>query len=342
MKVPKPRKLKNGHYYIYLRLGGVGHSVTRRTASECIHAAELIKAQYRANGAPQTQGNKDMTLKQLMQAHIERYRATFSPSTLYGYDHIVKNRFVDYIDKPYDRIKDWQKVIDAEIAKYKPRTVRNSWLFLAASIRSAGLSVPTVKLPQTVPSPRPYLVPDDVRKLIAVAKDDENAIPVLLALHGLRRGEIAGLLWEDVDLKNNRIHIHRTIVHNDNDEWVEKDTAKTKKSNRTIPIMIPELSAALSAVPKSERVGRVCACHIQNIYNVINRLCRKAGVQEVGVHGCRHSFASLGHSLSVPINEMMLLGGWDDLATMQQIYTHIGEQEMLKVQNKFTNFFSKT
>ena len=342
MKVPKPKKLKSGNYYIYLRLGGVGHSITRSTAKECTRAAELIKAEHRANNSPKISDSKDKTLRKLMQAYIDRYRATLSPSTLYGYDQIIKHRFNDYIDRPYDDIKDWQKVVDAEISKYKPKTVRNEWSFLCSAIRDAKLPIPDVKLPAPISSTRPYLVPDEVQKLIAVAKDDKSAIPVMLALHGLRRGEIAGLTWEDVDLKNNRINIHQVLVRNDKKEWVRKDTAKTKKGNRQIPIMIPELSAALSAVPVSARSGPVCPCHVSDIYNHINRLCRAANVPEIGVHGCRHAFASLGHSLSVPINEMMLLGGWDDLATMQKIYTHIGEQEMLSAKNKFANFFEKT
>ena len=342
MKVPKPRKLNNGQYYIYLRLGGVGRSVTRSTAKECIRAAELIKAQYRATNAPQTQSGRNRTLRQLMQAYINRYHATLSPSTLYGYDMIAKHRFVDYVDKRYDQIKDWQKVVDAEIGKYKPKTVRNEWSFLSASIRDANLAVPSVKLPAAVPATRPYLLPEEVRKLIEVAKDDKCAVPVLLALHGLRRGEIAGLTWYDIDLKTNRIHIHQVRVRNDKGEWVIKDTAKTPKGNRTVPIMIPELADALAAVPKEERTGTVCRCHVSSIQKSINRLCRAANIPEVGAHGCRHSFASLGHSLFVPVQEMMLLGGWDDLATMQKIYTHISEQELLLASNQFTKFFQKT
>ena len=342
MKVPKPKKLKSGNYYIYLRLGGVGHSITRSTAKECTRAAELLKAEHRANNSPQTHDSRGRTLRQLMQAYTDRYRATLSPSTLYGYDQIIKHRFTNFIDTPYKSITDWQKVVNQEIAKYKPKTVKNEWSFLCASIRDAKLPIPDVKLPAPISATRPYLVPDEVQKLIAVAKDDKCAIPVMLALHGLRRGEIAGLTWEDVDLANGRLSIHQVLVRNENKEWVRKDTAKTKKGNRQIPIMIPELSAALSAVPKQDRHGAVCPCHVSDIYNHINRLCRAAQVPEIGVHGCRHAFASLGHSLSVPINEMMLLGGWDDLATMQKIYTHIGEQEMLAAKNKFANFFEKT
>lgn len=342
MKTPKPRKLKSGNYNVNLRLNGQNFSITRSTAKECTRAAEVIKAGHRANGSPIRNDAEDVTLGQLMQLYIDRYRATLSPSTIYGYDQIIKHRFPNFIDKPYKSVTDWQKVINAEIQKYKPKTIKNEWSFLCAAIKDARLPVPDVKLPASVPSHRPYLAPDEVRKLISVAKDDKCAVPVLLALHGLRRGEIAGLMWDDIDLKANRINIHHVLVRNENKEWVVKDRAKTPKGNRTIPIMIPELTDALNAVPVAERSGFVCPCHVSEIYNQINRLCRAANLPQVGAHGCRHAFASLGHSLSVPINEMMLLGGWEDMATMQKIYTHISEQEMLKVTNRFSEFFSKT
>ena len=48
MVVPKPRKLSSGNWYIYMRLGGEGISVTETTEKKCIKAAQLIKAEYLA------------------------------------------------------------------------------------------------------------------------------------------------------------------------------------------------------------------------------------------------------------------------------------------------------
>ena len=48
MKVPKPRKLSSGNWYIYLRLGGEGVSITETTEKKCIRAAQVIKAKYLA------------------------------------------------------------------------------------------------------------------------------------------------------------------------------------------------------------------------------------------------------------------------------------------------------
>ena len=49
MKVPEPRKLKSGTWFIQLRLGGESIPVSALTRSDCIKQAQLIKAQHRAD-----------------------------------------------------------------------------------------------------------------------------------------------------------------------------------------------------------------------------------------------------------------------------------------------------
>lgn len=48
--------------------------------------------------------------------------------------------------------------------------------------------------------------------------------------------------------------------------------------------------------------------------NKLNRLCAANGLPEVGVHGLRHSLASLAASLNFSERATMLMGGWDDIA----------------------------
>ena len=48
MKVPEPRKLSSGNYFIQLRLNGQSIPITAETATECKNIAELTKAEYRA------------------------------------------------------------------------------------------------------------------------------------------------------------------------------------------------------------------------------------------------------------------------------------------------------
>lgn len=53
---------------------------------------------------------------------------------------------------------------------------------------------------------------------------------------GMRNGELAGLLWSDVDFKNRVIHVRHTLIVKDSGEYII-DTPKTKSSYRDIPMI---------------------------------------------------------------------------------------------------------
>ena len=99
------------------------------------------------------------------------------------------------------------------------------------------------------------------------------------------------------------------------------------------------LLAALEAV--EDKSGPVVRCNPNTIYHQINRVCARNGLPQVGTHGLRHSFASLGYHLGVPELEMMQLGGWADNQTMIRIYTHIANADRVKAENAMAGFFSQ-
>lgn len=58
---------------------------------------------------------------------------------------------------------------------------------------------------------------------------------LLLVYSGIRRGEVCGLKWADIDFRNKLIHIQRTILYTPQ-RGVYEDTPKTKGSNRIIKL----------------------------------------------------------------------------------------------------------
>jgi integrase len=110
------------------------------------------------------------------------------------------------------------------------------------------------------------------------AKDKELYLPVLIALHtGMRRGEIFGLRWEDIDFKNKYI-------------WVKRSYNGPTKSGKTRKI-------PMSAILKNELAKRE-----KNGDNLIERkfdpnprlkkICEKASIPIVTIHMLRHTFAT--------------------------------------------------
>lgn len=342
MKVPTPRQLPSGNWFIRLRLGGQDIPITERTRTDCLNRARIIKAEYLAGKEIQRKTlppAPDMTLRELLTSYIEKYRPVLSPATVRGYCVIRENRFQVVMDAKLRDIGSWQKVINAEIGSCSAKTLKSAWSLVRASLVDAGQPAPKVTLPQIVSKERPFLTADEIRRFVAAVRGSAFEIPILLGLHGLRRSEIAALDWKQVNLEAGRIRVEGALVPDETGKYVRKQTNKNNASRRTVPIMIPELRDALAAVSESDRKGPVVRCHINTIYKAVNAICEREGLPLIGAHGLRHSFASLGHFVGVPEHEMQLLGGWKDSGTMRRIYEHIEAESLLRAQNAMANFF---
>lgn len=341
MKIPEPRKLKSGSYFIQLRLNGKSYSITEATPGACKTQAKLVKASVQAGKKIATNSRSDPTLRTIMQTYIDSREKVLSPSTIRGYQTILNNRFQNYIDKRPGDIK-WQALVNDELRDgTSTKTIKNSWAFLAASLRYSEIEVPTVKLPQIFSDSREWLDHEQIERFVKAVHDTPVEIPALLALHSLRRSEIVGLEWEKINLVDDTIAVEGSAVFGADQKLVRKSTNKNNSSRRTVPIMIPELKAALESVPIEKRSGPVVRCNPNTIWAQVNRVCKANDLPEVGVHGLRHSFASLAYHLGMSELETMELGGWSDTGTMRKIYTHLAESDRLKAQNKMKLFYAK-
>ena len=333
MKVPEPRKLSSGTWFIQLRLGGESISVSALTRADCVRQAQLIKAQHRA-GAREAKYKTDKTVRELMTDYIAALPADTSPATIRGYEIIKAHRFQDVLDKPPGKI-DWQKTIDAETVSAK--TLKNAWSFTASCLRAAGVPVPDVRLPRGQKKERPFLEPEEILQVLPLLNGRKYEIPALLALHSLRRSEIMALDFADIDMKTKTIHVHAAAVQDKDNQIVRKAQTKTAASTRDVPIMIPQL---LDAVRRSGKTsgpvweGTPCA-----LYRTMEDVCAQLGIPNVGAHGLRHSFASLAYHLGMSELESMEIGGWSDYNTMRSIYTHLAKSDRLKAQNKMAAFY---
>lgn len=339
MKIPKARKLPSDNWNITLRLDGEPISITRETEAECKIEANLIKSEYLAGKRKQ---RVNMALGRAIDKFIASRSKVLSPSTINGYKCIRNTRFQSYMDKNISDINDWQKVINSEIESgVKPKTLKNSWALVCSSLKYVGADVPDVKLPQVVQSVRPWLDSEQVKVFVKAVKGHPCEIPALLALHSLRRSEILGLTWDKIDLNNELIRVEGSAVIGDGNKLTYKETNKTKRSRRIVPIMIPELKTALEAVPQAERQGVLYAKNPNNIWDQVNHICEKNGLPKVGVHGLRHSFASIAFSADVGMTEreVMEIGGWEDYQTVHKVYEHLSEKNRQEAARKFSAFF---
>ena len=202
MKVPEPRQLPSGNWFVRLRLGGESIPITDPSRTQCLNQARLIKAEYLAGRVVKKKKlppAPDMTLRELLDKYIIKYKAVWSPATVRGYATIRDNRFQGVMYTKLRDVKDWQKVVSDEAALVKGKTVKNAWSCVRAAMRDAGMTPPEVTLPKFASKERPWLTSDEIRRLVAAVRGSAYEIPILLGLHGLRRSEIAALTWDRDD-----------------------------------------------------------------------------------------------------------------------------------------------
>ena len=171
--------------------------------------------------------------------------------------------------------------------------------------------------------------------LLAAIADNRLGHAWDLALSGLRRGEVAGLRWCDIDLKaktvsiaNNRVSAAGVTVEND---------PKSASSRRTLPLpdrLVSVLKAA-KARQAAERLALgtgafayVVSNEIGEPYSpaVLSRYWRDtvkaAGVRHIKLHAARHTCATLMHLSNVPIAVVAAWIGHKDASLTMRLYAH--------------------
>lgn len=337
MKIPKAKKLPSGAWFCRVRINGQDISITRPTEKEAVAEAMAIKTGIKA-AAKQP---KRITLSQAIDDYIEVRRGSISPATIRGYRLIQNNRFKIMMDKDITIVtqEQWQRAVDIERKRLSPKTLVNSWRFIASVVHETTGNPITVHLPQVTPAERPWLTPEQIPIFVAAIKGSSIEIPALLALSSLRCSELLDLKWEDIDLGRKTIRVNGAAVFDENGNLVHKKENKNATSRRMVPI-IPPLEEALRTAP--QKGDYVVTMTANWIYKSINRICEESGLPKVGIHGLRHSFASLAYHLQIPEKIAMQIGGWANEQTMKRIYTHLSQKDIAAHADAFTAFFEAT
>lgn len=325
--VPKATLTAAGTWYIRMRLGGESIAVYGPTEAAAKAEAIAIKAGI-IDGKKNTPAR---TLGECIDKYIDDRRGVLSPSTIRGYTQIRQNRFVAAMGKPIATLTDWQRIISQEAETVSAKTLKNAWGLIHTVLMENGVQVKPVTLPQVVRAERPWLDFQQIRTFLDAARGESGELAAILALHSLRRSELCAVTVDDVT--DTTITVAGAVVYDANGQITRKDTNKNVSSRRVVPIMISRLQELL---PPS---GVLVTETPNSVGRQINRICDRAGLPQVGVHGLRHSFASLAYHLGMSERETMELGGWSDASTIHRIYLHLAQADRLTAANKMADFY---
>lgn len=341
MKVPKARKLSSGNWFIQLRLGGQSVTVSHFDKKTCIRDAQAIKAEFLAGRRTVEKPKRQPTLTEAIDAYIAGRDHTTSPLTIRGYRTIQKHRFKTIMDRRIDEIADeeWQTIVNAEAALCSGKTLKNAYGLICSVYRfTMKKELPKVQLSQVVPAEIEFLDPDEIKVFVAAVKDTRYAVPALLALSSLRISEIHALDWKNIPKKPDFIRVSGAVVFDEHNKYQKKAENKNATSTRDVPILIPELAAALER--DRQPSGPVLEISQNSLRTAVHKICKQNGLPDVGVHGLRHSFASLACHLKIPEEIAMEMGGWSDFNTMRKIYTHISRKDIQRYKTAMSDFYA--
>jgi integrase len=194
----------------------------------------------------------------------------------------------------------------------------------------------------------------EVRKFLGTAARDRLHAAWRLSLYGLRRGEVLGLRWADIDLKAKTLTVSqaRVLVN----YRVRIEEPKSRNGKRTLPLD-DELVSALTELRKrqtreSEAAGTAYRAglgelgwytagdeyvvtdelgipvHPERYSGEFTRLLRRAGLRTIRLHDSRHTALSLMEKAGVPISIVSKWAGHYDAAFTMKTYVHASDEDL--------------
>ena len=284
-----------------------------------------------------------------MEREIEPLRAD---TTVSGYANIIRNHIrpalgrVRLADLSPELINGYYQWLAREKG-LSPNTIRKHHVLLHTALKSAFRQgvIPANPVQRATPPPATavevaYYTPARLARLLRAVKGDPLEVPVRLACFlGLRRGEILGLRWRDVDLHSGQLSVRwvRTTVGS---RVVEKPP-KTSGSCRTLSIAalddLLELLRGLHDLRRRE--GAPCSPddflllgpdglppRPSAMSAALAAFVQEHSLPPITFHGLRHTFASMANSARVPMYQISRAMGHANPSITQRIYTHLFDQ----------------
>lgn len=327
-------------YYAVFRENGRRYVRTYRTLREAAEALE--------GGAPP---GRACTLAQWMTYWLEEVVARDrAESTVYGYRNMASCHILPELGRL--RLEELTPLcIQAYLLKkldsgLSPNTVLKHYVLLSSALRQAVRldllprnPMERVDPPKKLATHYTFYTPEQLRDLFAAVEGTMLEPAVKLAAYlGLRRGELCGLRWKQVDLEAGVISICE--VRTEVGGAVVRKAPKTRTSIRRLGIGgLEDLQAVLRRLRPDRPEGEDLVIlrpdgrppKPDQLTQELLRVVRRHQLPPITLHGLRHSFASVANSQGVPMLDISRTLGHSSIAVTGNIYTHLFDETQTQV-----------
>lgn len=309
---------------------------------------ELLESSRRGLVTP----GRTPRLEEFLAQWLKTIEGSIRPSTFTSYSGIVRRHLIPALGKkPIDRVT-VPDIADLLARKRSEGLSQRTQQYILFVLRNAlnkavrwGIAVRNVA--QLVDAPRVVhrdvnvLTPEDALRLVGVARDDPlEALWVLALSTGLRRGELLGLSWSDIDLERRQLRVTKALQRVSGQGLILVET-KTRRGRRSIILPLGTVDALRrhrARQAKDQPVGGSGWSQANFVFtsargtpldgdNMISRpfarLLERIGLPPMRFHDLRHSCASLLLAQGVAPRVVMETLGHSRIAVTLDTYTHV-------------------
>ena len=359
--------LKNGRYYAVLNYRNAGGQ--RKTKWIALglpekgnkRKAEAELARLRAEFEPPKEVgdlSSDMLFADYLREWLEIAKGRLAVATYSSYAAMIKKPVGPYFRQKNLTLRELearhlQMFYSEMLRKVKPNTVIHYHAIIHSALKYA---VKTDMLVQNVADKvdRPkknsfqpvFLSAEEMQEMFEALRGTKLELPVLVAaFYGFRRGEVLGLKWDAIDFERGTISVIRTVTTitlDGKQTEIEQQSAKTKSSLRTLPLIGSFREYFLQVKEAQELNKQVCGNCYNHEYDgfvfvdelgermranyltsAFPKFLEDHGLRRMRFHDLRHSCASLLLANGVPLKQIQEWLGHSDFTTTANIYAHL-------------------
>jgi len=242
--------------------------------------------------------------------------------------------------------RDVQALLDEKLKDLHPRTVQGIRQILSYALNEAmrwellSRNVAALVRGPKIPSHEMTVWTEEQARTFLDCCDREplGALYALALYTGLRRGELSGLRWSDVDLDAGLVTVRRSLQRTRTHGLVFEEP-KTEKARRSIRLA-PAVVSVLKAHRKRQAEARLAAGPLWHDGDLVfctgigtpldprglgidyDRMIEKSGLPRIRLHDLRHTFATIGLSKNIHPKVMSEMLGHSKIALTLDVYSH--------------------